>query len=115
MSAWLIAAPAALGCLVLVLLARRRVRPRRRLLLVLSGLPLLAALTVATVTLLATPSFAAGTTGGVITQTAAAGTNGSALIAAAIAVAGSSIPCSVTCQWKRSFGTNSSRTPFHIE
>ena len=98
MTAWLLALPASAIALVgMHVLVRRRDRGALRLLLVLGGGLLVAASVVLLLAVTGHPT-AAADTGAVVAQTAPAattGAGGSALIGAAIAVAGSSIGAAI--------------------
>jgi V/A-type H+/Na+-transporting ATPase subunit K len=94
MIAWLVALPALIGaCAGALALLRRRGRTAIRWLAVTNALLLLAAATVAVLALTAAPAHAAGAAG-VLAQASSAA-NGMALLAAAIAVAGSSIGAAI--------------------
>jgi V/A-type H+-transporting ATPase subunit K len=94
MLAWLIALPVLVGgCAAALALLRRRGRTGIRLLTAANLVLLLAALAVAVVALTGVPAHA--DPGGVLAQGASEGAGGMALLAAAIAVAGSSIGAAI--------------------
>jgi V/A-type H+-transporting ATPase subunit K len=95
MLTWLIALPALVAA---GLLTSRLMRQRHlplRLLLAVNGVLILAALALLVMALTASPSHAATVAHAAATTAATANTNGSALIGAAIAVAGSSIGAAI--------------------
>jgi V/A-type H+-transporting ATPase subunit K len=93
---WMIALPVFVGAALFTgWLIRRRGRSGLRLLLAANGVLMLAALVLLTMALASTPSTAATLPHAAVATAAAAATNGSALIGAAIAVAGSSIGAAI--------------------
>lgn len=95
MIAWLVALPALIGvCAGALALLRRRGRTAIRWLAVTNALLLLAGAAVAVLALTTTPAHAAGSSSAVLAQATPAA-NGMALLAAAIAVAGSSIGAAI--------------------
>jgi V/A-type H+/Na+-transporting ATPase subunit K len=96
MLTWMITLPAFVAVVLFTgWLARRRGRGALRVVLAANGVLLLASLVMLTVVLTAGPSFAASAHAAVTATTVPKTANGSALIGAAIAVAGSSIGAAI--------------------
>ena len=97
MLTWTICLPVLVaGVLLVAWLLRRRGRPALRVVLAANGVLMLAALALLAIALTAEPSSAATVPHAAVTAAAVANTtNGSALIGAAIAVAGSSIGAAI--------------------